>query len=68
MEEYVYTIVDNEKNVDEDVVMVINDWYDGSDMCHYVMPVSESPELPYVVVKEEVVDDKDKYYDVGYNL
>ena len=41
-EEYVYTIVDDEKKVEDDVVMVINDWYDGSNQCDYVLPVSET--------------------------
>lgn len=67
-EEYVYTIVDDEKKVEDDVVMVINDWYDGSNQCDYVLPVSETVDLPYVIVKEEKVDDKDKYYDVSYNV
>lgn len=67
-EEYVYTIVDDEKKVEDDVVMVINDWYDGSNQCDYVLPVSETIDLPYVIVKEEKVDDKDKYYDVSYNV
>lgn len=68
MEEYVYSVVADEKKSDDDVVMVINDWYDGSDTCNYVLPVSETPDLPYTVVKKENVDDKDKYYDVSYVL
>lgn len=68
MEEYVYTVVNDDKKVDDDIVMVINDWYDGSDTCNYAMPVSESPDLPYIIVKEDKVDDKDKYYDVSYVL
>lgn len=68
MEEYVYTIVNDDKKVDDDIVMVINDWYDGSYTCNYAMPVSESPNLPYTIVKEDKVDDKDKYYDVSYVL
>lgn len=68
MEEYTYTVVNDEKKVDEDIVMVINDWYDGSDTCNYVLPVSEAPDLPYIIVKEDKIDDKDKYYDVSYVL
>ena len=68
MEDYSYTVVKDEKKVNEDVVMVINDWYDGSDTCNYALPVSESPNLPYTIVKEDKVDDKDKYYDVSYCL
>ena len=68
MEEYVYTVVNDDKKVDDDIVMVINDWYDGSDTCNYAMPVSESPDLPYLIVKEDKVDNKDKYYDVSYVL
>ena len=68
MEEYVYNVVNDDKKVDDDIVMVINDWYDGSDTCNYAMPVSESPDLPYLIVKEDKVDNKDKYYDVSYVL
>lgn len=68
MEEYVYTVVNDDQKVDDDIVMVINDWYDGSDTCNYAMPVSESPDLPYLIVKEDKVDDKDKYYNVSYVL
>lgn len=68
MEEYVYTVVNDDKKIDDDIVMVINDWYDGSDTCNYAMPVSESPDLPYLIVKEDKTDNKDKYYDVSYVL
>ncbi len=68
MEEYVYTVVNDDKKVDEDVVIVINDWYDGSDTCNYAAPISESLNLPYTIVKEDKVDNKDKYYDVNYVL
>ena len=68
MEEYVYTVVNDDKKVDEDAVIVINDWYDGSDTCNYAVSVSESQNLPYTIVKENKVDNKDKYYDVNYVL
>jgi len=68
MEEYVYTVVNDDKKVDEDVVIVINDWYDCSDTCNYATSISESLNLPYTIVKEDKVDNKDKYYDVNYVL
>ena len=61
-----YTIVNDEQNVvDEDVVMVINDWYDNSPICDYVLPVSESSGLPYIFVKDT---DKDVFFDINYAL
>lgn len=67
MEEYVYNVVKEEKK-DDDVVMVINDWYDGSDSCNYAMPVADTSDLPYTVVKETKIDDKDVYHEVNYCL
>ena len=68
MEEYVYNVVADDKKVDDDVVLVINDWYDGSDTCNYALPVSESPSLPYTIVKEDKADDKEVYHNVSYAL
>lgn len=67
MEEYVYNVVKEEKK-DDDVVMVINDWYDGSDSCNYAMPVADTPDLPYTIVKETKTDDNDVYHEVNYCL
>ena len=68
MENYVYNVVADEKKVDDAAVVEINSWYNGSDTCNYALPVSETSHLPYTIVKENEVDDKDKYYDVSYAL
>jgi hypothetical protein len=62
-----FKVIKEEKH-DDDVVMVINDWYSNSDMCDYVLPVSETPVLDYSIVKESEVSDKDKYHEVSYAL
>lgn len=67
-EEYVYNVVNDEEIKDDDVVLVINDWYAGSDNCNYAMPVADSPDLPYTIVKESKIDDKEVYHNVSYNL
>ena len=68
MNDYTYKVVSDEVKNDDDVVMIINDWYDNSDTCNYATPVSESPSLPYTIVKEDKSSDKDTYYDVSYAL
>lgn len=66
MEDYVYTVVEDEKNVEEDVVITINDWYNCSDSCGYVLPDQTQPEFNYAVVKETKVEDNDIFYTVDY--
>ena len=41
MNDYTYKVVSDEVKNDDDVVMIINDWYDNSDTCNYATPVSE---------------------------
>jgi len=65
-DEYAYKVVPEEKV--EDVVMVINDWYNNSDICGYTLPVPETPDLQYSIVNDEEVDYKDKYHEVSYVL
>lgn len=57
-----YTVVEDEVK-HEDVVTVINDYYDSRDICEYVMPVSETQSLNYTVVKNT-----DEYHSVDYAL
>lgn len=66
MENYNYTVVENEVISDEDIVLTINDWYSNSDECNYVMPVAESESLNYVISKEMPVENK--FYEVRYNV
>lgn len=61
-----YTIVEDEVK-HEDVVTVINDYYNSRDICEYMMPIPETPSLHYVVVKEAPKNDKE-YFDVNYAL
>ena len=65
MNDYVCTVVEDAKKADDDVVVVINDTYDHSEHCDFALPVAESADLPYVVVKE-VKEDPNKLYNVSY--
>ena len=66
MEDYVCTVVEDEKNVEDDVIITINDWYNCSDSCSYVLPDKIQPEFYYTVVKETKVEDSDIFYTVDY--
>lgn len=66
MENYNYTVVENEVISDEDIVLTINDWYSNSDEFGIVMPVAESESLNYVISKEMPVENK--FYEVRYNV
>ena len=68
MGEHVYNVVSDDVKTDDNVVLVINDWYDCSDTCNYVLPVSESPIVPYTIVDEDNVDDKEVYHNISYTL
>ena len=68
MGEHVYNVVSDDVKNDDNVVLVINDWYDCSDTCNYVLPVSESPSAPYIIVDEDNVDDKEVYHNISYTL
>ena len=68
MGEHVYNIVSDDVKTDDNVVLVINDWYDCSDTCNYVLPVSESQSVPYTIVDEDSVDDKEVYHNISYTL
>lgn len=57
-----YTIVEDEVK-HEDIVTVINDYYDSRDICEYMMPVPETQPLDYTIVK-----DTDEYHPVDYAL
>lgn len=61
-----YTVVNIDNTSDLDVVIVINDWYDKSESCGYVIPLDESYRLDYTIVKEETDDPSNKYHEVNY--
>lgn len=66
MEKFNYTFVEDEVK-HEDIVTVINDYYNSRDICEYMIPISESSPLNYSVVKEEIPNNKE-YYDINYSL
>ena len=68
MGEHVYNVVSDDVKTDDNVVLVINDWYDCSDTCNYVLPVSKSQSVPYTIVDEDNVDDKEVYHNISYTL
>lgn len=68
MEDHVYNVISDDVKTYDNVVLVINDWYDCSDTCNYVLPVSESPNVPYTIVDEDNVDDKEVYHNISYTL
>ena len=68
MGEHVYNVVSDDVKTDDNVVLVINDWYDCSDTCNYVLPVSESTSTQYTIVNEDNVDDKEVYNSISYTL
>ena len=68
MEDHVYNVISDDVKTDDNVVLVINDWYDCSDTCNYVLPVSEPQSVPYTIVDEDNVDDKEVYHNISYAL
>ena len=65
MEEYVYTVVEDVKDeVKKDAVLTLNEHYNNSDQCDYVLPVSERIAGRYTVVKN--YDPKEAYHDITY--
>jgi hypothetical protein len=67
MSEYNVTVVSNESKTEDEVIVCINDQYNGSEICEYVLPVSEVATPPYTFYKD-VKPVEDSYYDVSYNL
>lgn len=64
---YVYTAVKDEDTSKDDVVLVINDWYNESEYFGSVEPIPESALPNYLIVKE-VKEDPNKFYNVNYAL
>lgn len=65
---HVYTIVkDEDTSYNDDVVLVINDWYNESEYFGSVEPIPESAVQDYLIVKE-VKEDPNKVYNVSYAL
>lgn len=61
-------IIDDKKKDDEDVIMVINDYYDSREICECCTPVSETSLDNYTIVKNTPVEDpKTIFHDCNYN-
>ena len=61
-----YIIVKEDIKKDENVVMVINDWYDNSIMCDYVLPVAMSAPMNYKIVEESFKDTDNELHTITY--
>lgn len=62
--DYKYEITDDSN---EDVVFVVNDYYNQSDICEVCASVGERPALNYVVVKDVKEEpDEDIFFNVDY--
>ena len=64
---YVCNVVKDEDTSKDDVVLVINDWYNESEYFGHVEPIPESELQDYLIVKE-VKEDPNKFYNVNYAL
>ena len=65
--DYDYVVTENDEH--DDVVLVINDYYNQSDICEICSPAGGTPVPDYVVVKDVKEDAaKDAFYDVDYAL
>lgn len=64
---YVCAVVKDEDTSKDDVVLVINDWYNESEYFGSVEPIPESAVQDYLIVKE-VKEDPNKVYNVNYAL
>lgn len=65
--QYACTVVKDEDTSKDDVVLVINDWYNESEYFGSVEPIPESAVQDYLIVKE-VKEDPNKVYNVNYAL
>lgn len=65
MDDYKPVYIDDEKKVDEDLVLESNLFYDSSEVCEYVMPVAETPNLPYSML-DDCKDPKNTYRNIEY--
>lgn len=65
--DYNYIITEDENNEDE-VVMVVNDYYNCSEICEICAPSGGTKMPDYVVVKDTKEDSSNTFYDVNYAL
>lgn len=63
-----YEFVKDEVTSKEDVIMVINDWYNNSNSCEYVLPVNESAPVMFEITKEKIEDPSKVFHNVDYTL
>lgn len=67
MEERIFTVIEDGVKKNDDVVVVINDWYDNCDRCDYVLPRDTSRAMQCTIVKDPVKD-TNKCVEVNYSL
>lgn len=66
MEEYSPMIIETSEDREETAhILNVNDYYNSSDVCEYMLPVRESEPLNYSVVNSNT---SDKYIEVNYCL
>lgn len=65
--DYNYIITEDQNNED-DVVMVVNDYYNSSEIYEVCAPTGGTTMPDYVVVKDTKEDPNDKFYNVDYAL
>lgn len=65
--DYNYVITENNCS-DEDVVLVVNDYYNNSDICEVCVPTGGTPIPDYAIVKDTREDPSNKFYNLDYAL
>lgn len=66
--DYDYVVVENDSVKDEDVVMIVNDYYIQSDIYEVCIPTGGTQISNYVVVKDVKEDPNCIFYNVDYAL
>lgn len=65
--DYNYIITEND-NKGDDVVMIVNDYYNNSEIYEICAPTCGTPTLDYIIVKDTKEDPSEKFYNVDYVL
>ncbi len=65
--DYNYVITEDNCN-DEDVVLVINDYYNNSDICEVCVPTGGTSIPDYAIVNDTREDPSIKFYNLDYAL
>lgn len=62
-----YVITEDNRN-DEDVVLVVNDYYNNSDICEVCVPTGGTSIPDYAIVKNTKEDPSNTFYNLDYAL